>query len=472
MIGRSSQIKKMHVLISQKKSSFLAVTGRRRVGKTHLVDEIYQKQLCLRVTGIQDANMKTQIVNFAQKLAEYSNKPIISLPQNWQELMLLLKTYLQSLSKTKKQVIFIDELPWVATKRSGFIQQLAHLWNDYLSKEKNFILVICGSATSWITKRVLNDKGGFHNRVTDHIKLRPFNLAETKEFLMSRDIRLTDQAITELYMVIGGIPYYLEQIKKGLSVSQIISQLCFSDDGILKYEYENLYKALFEHSENHEAIVATLAKHTGGLSRSDIILKSKVEAGGPYTRAMEDLLMSGFVDEIVPFGKRKRGATYRLMDEYSIFYHKFIFPNRKKDKDIWTTISNSQKYRIWTGFAFETVCHRHVNEIKNALGIAGVFTEHYSFRMKGDKSKTGLQIDLILDRKDDAINLCECKYYNDDVTISKDYATKLRQRRQGFIHKVGTKKSVFNTLITSYGITKNAYYHDVVDQHLSVSDLM
>ena len=472
MIGRRPQIKKMHGLLSKKKSSFLAVTGRRRVGKTYLIDETYQKQLCIRVTGIQDADTKTQIINFAQKLTEFSNKPMISLPKNWQEMMFFLKAYLQSLPKQKKQVIFIDELPWIATKRSGFIQQLAHLWNDYLSKETHFILVICGSATSWITKKILNDKGGFHNRVTDHIKLRPFNLAETKEFLKSRGIRLTDQAITELYMVIGGVPYYLEKIKKGLSAGQNISELCFSKDGILKYEYDNLYKALFEHSENHEAIVATLAKHAGGLNRSEIILKSKVNAGGPYTRAMEDLLMSGFVDEIVPYGKRKRGATYRLMDEYSIFYHKFIYPNRKKADDVWTSIYHSQKYKIWTGFAFETVCHKHINEIKKALGISGVYTEHYSFRAQGDESISGFQIDLILDRKDVAINLCECKYYNSDITITKNYATKLRQGREAFIKSTGTKKSVFNTLITSYGITENAYYYDVVDQHLSVSDLM
>lgn len=472
MAGRKTQEDLMNGFLTRKKSIFLAVTGRRRVGKTYIIDEVYREHFCLRITGIQDADMQTQINNFTQKIAEYSGLPIVTPPNNWQEVFTLLKAYLTTLSKNKKHVIFIDELPWIATRRSGFIQLLAHLWNDYLSKEKHFILVVCGSATSWIAKKIVNDKGGFHNRLDQTIKLKPFTLQETKAFLESKKIKLTDQAIAELYMVIGGIPYYLEQVKKGESVNQIVARLCFSENGILRNEYDNLYKALFEYSENHEAIVATLATSQSGLTRKQIIAKSKVKEGGPYTRAMDDLLVSGFVEEVVPYGRNKRGALYRLMDEYSVFYHKFIAKNKKKGKDIWATLHQSQQYKIWTGYAFENLCQRHIVEMKKALGISGVYTEHYSFNSTTDENVMGYQIDLIIDRKDACINLCECKFYNGEFALTKEYASKLRNRKQTFIESTKTKKTVFNTLITNYGAVKNEHYLDVIDVELTVSDLM
>lgn len=473
MAGRRSQKELMSGFLTREKSAFIAVTGRRRVGKTYIVDDVYGDHFCLRITGIQDVDLQTQITNFTQKIAEYSGFPIVTLPNNWQEVFALLKAYLKTLPKHKKQVVFIDELPWIATKRSGFVQLLAHLWNDYLSKEKHFILVVCGSATSWIARKIVNDKGGFHNRLDVAIKLNPFTLKETKDFLEHKKIRLTDQTIAELYMVMGGIPYYLEQVKKGESVNQAIARLCFDETGILKNEYDNLYKALFEHPENHEAIVAALATSHNGLTRKEIISKSKVKEGGPYTRAMDDLLISGFVEEIVPYGRNKRGALYRLLDEYSVFYHKFIVKNKKKGAAIWTALHQSQQYKIWTGYAFENLCQRHIPEIKNALGIAGIYTEHYSYTKQGsDSIGAGYQIDLIIDRKDESINLCECKFYNAEFVISKEYASKLRNRKQEFIESTKTKKTVFNTLITSYGAVRNEHYLDVIDVDLTVSDLM
>ena len=272
--------------------------------------------------------------------------------------------------------------------------------------------------------------------------------------------------------MLGGVPYYLEQLKKGESVAQGISRICFSKDGILKNEYSNLYKSLFENAENHEAIIAVLAKTHQGLTRAEIISKAKIDAGGPYTRAMSDLIESGFVREITPFGKKKRGAIYRLLDEYSIFYHKFIQPNKSKDSKIWETIVASQSYRIWTGFAFENLCIRHINQIKSVLGISGIYTEYDSYQQQAEGHASGFQIDLIIDRKDDVINLCECKFYQNEFTIDKAYATKIRQRKQAFKEDTQTRKNIFNTWITNYGLVKNEYYFEVVDQELTIENLM
>ena len=422
IIGRTTPIKIMDDLIAKKRSSFVAITGRRRVGKTYLVDQVYGPRFCFSMTGIQDGDQTTQISNFVQKLKEYSQLPIVTPPNNWQEVFQLFKIYLQSLPKTKKHVIFLDELPWIVTAKSGFIQLLAHLWNDYLSKQNHFILVICGSSTSWITQKIINDKGGLHNRIDQNIKVEPFTLEETKLFLEYQKIQLSNMAIAELYMAIGGIPYYLEQIKRGESPTVAIDRICFAQDGRLRNEYDNLYKALFDNSQNHEAIVKALASSKSGLNRQELIKKSKIKAGGPYTRTMEDLILSGFIVEENPYGKKKQGSIYRLVDEYSVFYHKFISKNKKAGKGIWQQLASSQAYKILKGYAFETLCQKHIAQIKQALGISGVYTETSSFRSTSADSD-GFQIDLIIDRKDSAINLCECKYIAAGFKVTKAYAS-------------------------------------------------
>ena len=472
MIGRKAQIALIHKTIKQKKSSFIAFTGRRRVGKTYIINQEYGEHFCLKITGIQNADLQTQIVNVTQKIAEHSKQSIVTVPNNWQEVFLLLKIYLQTLPKNKKQVIFIDELPWICNAKGGFLQLLAHLWNDYLSTEKHFILVICGSATSWITQKVINDKGGLHNRVTQSIHLEPFTLAETKLFLQSKKINLTNNAIVEIYMAMGGIPYYLENIQQGESPSKAIERMCFENGGILKNEYQNLYKALFDYPQNHEAIVSTLAMTKSGMNQQDLAKKSKVQKGGPFTRAMNDLVMSGFVTQDAPFGKIKRGSVYRLVDEFSVFHHRFIKPNSKAPANIWQTISASQAYKIWKGFAFETVCLKHVDEIKKALGIRGVYTQTNSFVHTGNMEKKGFQIDLLIDRKDATINLCECKFYEAPFSIDKKYALTLQTRKAIFQETVKTKKSVFTTMITNYPIIQNEYSLDCVDAEITIDELM
>lgn len=473
MIGREEQTQLMVDALKAKHSSFIAITGRRRVGKTYIVREIYTKNMCFSVTGIQSANLQTQLNNFVQKIQEYNpNTTITGKVTDWQQAFALLKFYLKSLPKTKKQVIFIDELPWIATAKSKFTQLLAHLWNDYLSIEKHFILVVCGSATSWITQKIINDKGGFHNRVNLPIHLKPFTLSETKQFLLSKNINYTPTGIAEIYMVLGGLPYYLEQIKKGESPAKAIERICFKANGILKNEYNNLYKALFNYWENHEALVAVLAKSQNGLTREQLLKASQVSAGGPFTRSMNDLLLTGFVEETFPFGKKKRGSVYRLVDEFSVFYHRFMKGNEKKDAAIWQQIAQSQSYKTWKGFAFESLCMKHILEIKKALGIHGVYTETSSFTKKGTTSSTGFQIDLVIDRKDAAINLCECKFYESNFEISKKYAQEIKQRKVAFQQETKTKKMLINTFISNEEIIENEHAHEVVDAFIHLSELM
>lgn len=469
--GRDKEVSIMKRLLDSENSEFLAVTGRRRIGKTYLVDTVYAKHSVFSMTGIKDAAMEEQLAHFTDKLRGYAGKSMIQQPSSWQEAFILLKQYLQQKRSSKKQVLFFDELPWLATPRSLFLQMLGHFWNDFLSKEKKYILVICGSFTSWIVRKVYNDKGGLHNRITAKINLQPFSLKETKQYLTSRGIQLTDNALAEIYMIMGGIPYYLNAIQRGDSSTTAMERICFTIDGLLYDEYQNLFKALYDRPENHEAIVKALSQGKQGLSRKELLSKSKVEAGGPFTRAMQDLVLSGFVEEQAPFGKKKRGVTYRLIDEYSIFHNRFISKNRSSGKGIWQKLSAGQSYRIWRGYAFESLCLRHLTEIKAALGIGGVYTEVSSYRLAGNDEQTGFQIDILLDRADNCINLCECKYHEADYVITKNYATQLRNRKAAFSSSTKTKKSVFTTLITNYPVVDNKYALETVDARVELSAL-
>ena len=472
LVGREYESKIMNELLDSSKSEFLALTGRRRIGKTFLVNNLYKNHLAFQITGIQNGSFHQQLTNFGIKLKEHARTPYTSPPTNWQEAFLQLKQFTRTLSRRKKKhVLFFDELPWIQTPRSGFLEMLAHFWNDYLSKESHYILVVCGSATSWITQRIINARGGLHNRITQSIHLYPFTLSETESYLAQRKISLTHQSIAGLYMIMGGIPFYLEQIRRGESPAQTIERVFFSEHAPLKAEYHNLYQSLFSDAKNHEAIVEVLAHAKSGLLRNEIIRKSKVPAGGPYDRAMQDLIASGFVFEQPPYGKKKRGSIYRLIDEYSIFYHRFIKKMPKKGTNIWLSFSNSQSYKIWCGYAFESLVLKHIQKIKDALGISAVYTEISTLRVNTKSGREGFDIDLILDRRDQVINLVEIKYYAGEFIIDKKYALRLRNRRFQFQQYTGTKKQVFNTFISNHGVKSNDYAKELVDSEVTLDQL-
>lgn len=472
MIGRKEEIKKINLLLASKKSEFLAVTGRRRVGKTFLIDTLLREYFCFSMTGIQNGTTQQQLLNFGVKLADYDQFASPEKPENWQRAFIQLRNYLKRLDSNRKQVIFIDELPWVATHRSSFIQMLAHLWNDYLSKESHFILVICGSATSWITRKIINDPGGLHNRVTELIHLFPFTIGETHAFLTEKGFRLSTSDVAQIYMTLGGIPFYLENIRKGESFPVAIERMCFSPQGLLKNEYHNLYQALFNQAEIHEAIVSALASSQHGNTHNEILKKTGLQASGSYRRAIEELLVSDFIMENTSYGNKKKGSMYRLIDEYSIFYHRFIKQQKKYIPGIWQQLAESQSYKIWAGYAFESLCHKHIDAIKSALGIAAVYTEISSLQVPGSDDGDGFQIDLIIDRKDASINLCEIKFHNGPFTIDKAYYHQLLAKRQRFIDYTKTKKQVFLTLITNHGVTQNAYATELVDAEVRLEELI
>ena len=369
-----------------------------------------------------------------------------------------------------RSIVFLDEFPWLDTHKSGFMPAFDHWWNSWGTKQFNLVVVICGSAASWMIKNVVNNKGGLHNRITRKIRLLPFNLEEAEEFLKARQVNLDRYQVLQLYMIMGGIPHYLKEIKKGESSTQAIDRICFTKDGLLQSEFRNLYHSLFDDATKHLAVVKALAANNSGLTRSEIIIKARLTSGGTITAIMEELIESGFVTAWQPYDKKSRDTIYKLADEFTHFYLKFMEPNRSSGKGAWQSFSTAQSWKSWSGVAFERVCLKHIPQLKKALGIAGVLTEESAWRHLPKNAK-GAQIDLLLDRKDFVINICEMKYSESQFVIDKRYAAELENKKDIFKQDRGTRKSLFLTLVTTFGVRENEYFIKLVQNSITMDAL-
>ncbi len=472
LIGRKKEAAILQEALNSNESELISVIGRRRVGKTFLVQSAYAGEIDFEITGIQKASKQEQLENFAIALNLYAKTSLpVSRPNTWMEAFRLLILYLEGKDKNRKRVVFFDELPWLASHRSGFLKAFGFFWNSWAVKN-DVVVVICGSAASWMIRKVVQNKGGLYNRITKRINLKPFTLQEAELFLHSRNVKFDRYQIAELYMVTGGIPHYLKEIQAGESVAQNIDRICFNpSSGLLFDEFDQLYPSLFDHAENHIAIIRALASKHSGLTRSEILRITKLSNGGGFSKTLEELLQSDFISEYFPLGKRKRDTLYRLTDEYSLFYLKFIEKLKKEGIGIWENYYQTPAYKAWSGYAFESISLKHLPQIKKALGISGVFSTHSSFYHKGEDGMPGCQIDLLIDRNDRVINLCEIKFANSEFIISKAYAQELRRKVTLFKHYSKTKKQIFLTFITTYGILSNQYSTGLVDRELTLNDL-
>ena len=345
----------------------------------------------------------------------------------------------------------MDELPWLDTHGSGFLTALEHFWNSWASARDDILLIVCGSAASWMIKNLIRNKGGLHNRVTARIKVEPFTLAETEQLLLSKNSVYDRYSILLLYMVFGGIPFYLELIDTGQSAMQNINELCFESTAPFREEYADLYASLFKKSERHIAVVKALATKKKGLSRDELIKLSKLSNGGGLTRILKELEESNFIRRYRSFGKKEKDSLYQLIDFYSLFYLNFIKNSSPDDENYWINAVESPLFNVWSGYAFEMACLHHVRQIKQALEIGGVQTSVSSWHSRE------AQIDLIIDRKDQTINLCEMKFSIDPFRIDKKYAANLRNKIGSFKAATRTRKSVFLTMISTYGVSNNLY---------------
>ncbi len=478
IFGRERELKILNRLLRSTKPEFLAVYGRRRVGKTYLIHQFFRdKGVYFSITGSINSSKKLQVRKFYRELTSlFPSAGEVSAPKDWDEALFALKEAISKVDPSQKVILFFDELPWLASARSGFLPALEYMWNQHFSHMNNLILIVCGSAASWIIKKIINNKGGLYGRLSEVIKLNAFTLGETEQFLLSRHIKLSRKQIVELYMSLGGIAKYLTYILPGDSTAQTINRLCFTPQGQLVGEFNNLYQSLFDDSQTHVRIIKGLSEKKNGISQVELLEKLHIPSGGHASSILEELEESGFVAACPEFQKRTRDKKLWLIDEYSYFYMTWMEQVKGsivlgRDSDYWLKMQNDPRWKAWSGYAFESICFKHIAQIKKTLGIAAVLTidSQWSYRSE-DKSERGAQIDLIIDRRDDCINLCEIKFHHGPFTIDQNYAKELERKIAVFREQTKVSKTLFLTFITPFGLHKNEYSTELVNSEVTLND--
>jgi len=471
LIARERECAMLTDCLESDRSEFVIVYGRRRVGKTFLVDQYFKMTYDFSFVGAHKSGQKVQLHNFAKAMKKYA--ALKSMPRyvDWFEAFDALEEHLESLPPERKKVVFFDEMPWIDTQKSDFVEALENFWNGWANRRGDIVFIGSGSATSWMVDNIVENQGGLHARITANIYLRPFTLGETEEYLRRRNFKWDRYQIAQCYMFFGGIPFYLSLLKKGESLAQNVDRLCFAQNAALRIEFDELYNALFTHSEHYIAVVQALSKHKEGMTRNEIMQTVKLN-GEKLSKVLRNLERCDFIAKMARYPNKSTNCIYRLVDFYTLFYYKFIAGDLSGDEKWWSNNFRSHNVEAWTGRAFELLCLRHTSQIKAALGIASVATTVSTWRMKADSDSNakGAQIDLIIDRADRIVHLCEIKFCTGPYELKKDYEQKIRERMSLFTTATKCRKTVVNTFITTFGVA-DGLHKSIVDSEVKLDAL-
>lgn len=461
IIGRKREIAELTRLKESNQAEFVALYGRRRVGKTWLVRNYFQDQFTFYATGIARGNRKEQLKNFYKSICSYSkNTP--KEPKDWYGMFDLLKGVIKQ-SRQRRKVVFLDELPWMDTQKSEFLKAIDLFWNSWGCMQSNLLFIVCGSAASWMVKNIIRDKGGLHNRLTCHLHLSPFTLSEAKSYLHSHGLRWSDETVAECYMIMGGIPYYLHLLDRSMSLAQNVDRLFFAPNALLKDEFDTLYKSLFKKSEEYVRIIAALSKRRSGYTRDDIVKTTGLSNGGGLSRRLDELEQCNFIRRYSPI--KGKTPIYQLVDFYSLFYFLFLDGKRRFDRDAWLHLQATPRYNTWMGLSFERLCFAHIHAILKSLGITGTATSTYALLTPD------AQMDMVIERADKVTSLCEMKYSSKPYVMTAEEAKKIRHREDEIGASFPTQKQVIVSLVTNRSPKRNEHYNSVISNNLTLEDL-
>lgn len=463
IIGRLKEQQILQDCLESKRSEFIVVYGRRRVGKTFLIKEYFDNRFAFYASGVDNVSLSEELAFFNDSLVEYENVDGVS-PKNWREAFGRLKKLLKSDDVVRdpvsnKRVIFLDELPWMDTPKSGFKAALDHFWNSFASSEKDIILIVCGSATSWIIDNILSDRSGLYNRITRQIHLQPFTLGECEDLYAENGIIMSRNDMLISYMVFGGIPYYLSMLSRRMSLAQNIDAQIFSQQGELRHEYDRLFRSLFRNGNKHMEIIKALSKRRYGMTRTEIIDATGLADGNLLTKSLKELEQCGFIRKYKNYVKDKKSAYYQIIDSFTLFHLTFLDTEKISS---WIQHIKTPGYYAWCGLAFEILCLNHISCIKSALGISGIESTEYAWRSQS--THPGAQIDLLIDRADNVINICEMKFSEDEYELDAEYAANLEKKISVFQKETKPKKALHLTMICANGLAQNSYSGMVVNQ--------
>ena len=467
LIGRERELTDLRLMLDTDKSEFVAVYGRRRVGKTFLIREAYGYRFSFDHTGLKGGKTAKQLRAFGESLRRYGMKRRKT-PHDWMEAFGMLGELISARGESGKKILFLDECPWMDTPRSDFLVALDHFWNSWATMRKDVVLIICGSAASWVASRIDQDVGGLHNRLTRHIYLRPFTLHECDLFAKAKGLVMNRAQTLECYMILGGVPYYWDLLRKDMGLAQNIDRMLFARGGDLHDEYDHLYTALFRKPDAYLKVIGALGAKRSGMTRGELIEATGLTGNGMFSRILKELEQCDFIRAYSVPGKEKQNCIYQLIDNFTIFYFKFIHGERNLMPDFWTASEMTQRVRIWYGLAFERVAMQHIAQIKRKLGISGVVTRFYAWR--SDAGNGGAQIDLVIERDDRVTNICEVKYTAEPFEITDEYDACLRRKREMFVRETRTRNAVHLTMISANGVKRNANRNDIQSE-ITLDDL-
>lgn len=462
-IGRREEIALLERAYSSEDSQFVAVYGRRRIGKTFLVRETFGQKFVFQYTGVFNVSNRRQLAEFHRSLVEQGLDANEVSPKDWFDAFSLLGKLLDGLDVGRK-VVFIDELPWMDAPNSHFMAAFEHFWNGWASARKDILLIICGSATSWIINKIFRNRGGLYNRVTCKIHLKPFSLRECEDLAKAMNLPMNRNMLLEAYMVMGGIPYYWTRLDPGKSLGRNINDLFFAPGGELHDEFNYIYASMFKSPEKYVKVIEVLAGKKSGLTREEIIAKGHMESNGQLSRILEDLIECGFVRKYCHTDKKLRDALYQLVDCYSLFYFHFIREAYNVDEQYWLRLMHTPAYNTWCGLAFERVCQLHTRQIKTALGISGIMANIFSWHVRPTDVHPGVQIDLLIDRADNVIDVCEMKYAPDGYIMTPAALENINTKLGVLRLYVPAKKFIEAVLVTSNGVKANKYSSAIPQQ--------
>lgn len=461
IVGRKQEIEELKRLYNSDRPEFVAVYGRRRVGKTFLIKHALKDKFTFQHTGVSPVDqedeknrMKTQLESFYYSLLNHGLEGYKQ-PKSWMEAFFQLEQLLQELDNGQRMVIFIDELPWMDTPRSRFQSAFESFWNGWCNGRDNVMLVVCGSATSWMQSNLSRNKGGLYGRLTDEIKVYPFTLKECEEYFEHENIELSRYDIVQSHMVFGGIPYYLSYFRKGYSFEKNTDMILFGSRPRLKDEFNRLFKAIFTNSRDCKKVIRLLATRNYGFTREEIAAATGLPLGGGLSDTLSTLAESDFIMRYRPYGKGT-GEYYKLIDNFCLFWLKHVEPNHE-NVSFWVDNYASDIMKSWRGVAFEHVCWQHISQLKRALEIGGVKTSVSAWSVPGTEHKAGTQIDLLIMRDDNIVNLCEMKFYRSPYSIDKEEEAKMLYRVEMLKESLSVKQSVHLTLITIFGLVQGKH---------------
>lgn len=462
IVGRIREQQVLSDSLTSHRSELIAVYGRRRIGKTYLIRAFFDAYISFSFTGLSSGRREDQIKNFMLKLQEVSEDfTEVKQPEDWLEAFACLKAYLKKIRQSKrKKVLFIDEFPWVDSHKSGFLDAFENFWNDYCTTRNDLVVVVCGSAASYMVKKIIGNSKGLSKRITQTIQLKPFTLSETRAFFRFKGIPMDEYELLKIYMTLGGIAEYLEHVKPGESAVVTIERLCFQEGAYLENEYDQVFQSLFEDHSYHQKIMDVLSnKRKEGVTREELLTSLNLSSGGRFSDSLEELIQSGFVLRYKAYKDNTKSTFYRIYDEFCLFHLQFIVPFKGSK---WTQLFQKQEYKTWCGYAFETICLKHAEQVKKALKCDQIQSKNYSWR------NTKAQVDLVIDRDDDVVNLCEIKFYNSEFSLDADYLAKLRNKETQFREATKTRKGIYTVMLTTWGLQKNQYSTAIVSSDLTM----